>query len=499
MKGIMVGVIGLALVSCVPSKAEIQHAQPDTRTPVEVLTIRVGSIVEEGRYFDSLEHRASATMTAKVGGKILSTPFDEGDKVVKGDLLVGLDEEQLRLSEELAKAGVESAKVRVSQLETNLGVQKKTLQAQVDQAEALVTISKARLSAIEKGARYEERKQVAAALDVAKVAVNNGKLEMERIKNLLDANAATQQQYDSALANYESGAARYNQALQAKRLVDSGARQEDKDSARAQLAQSEASLAAARAALESLQVQEKELEAARIQARNAEIALENAQLNRAKAQVRSYFPHTAVVASRMVEAGEMAAPGMPLMELVDLGVLRLLLRVPSVDVRHLKEGNTVAVTCIGDVPGKVRQGRIEYVAVQAHAQNTTFMVKVELDNPDGSLRAGQMCEARPELQAHTMPLAPRDAVLDTPEGKVVMIDDGGTARERTVKILVERNGLAALSEGLAEGDRIVIVGQRLVRDGDPLNVRAEHTEIPQDAEPEATEASPKAKETSPKE
>lgn len=458
----------------------------------------MGPIVEQGRYFGSLEPRASATITAEVGGKILATPVDEGAKVNKGDLLIQLDEEQFRLAEEQAKAGVEAAKVRVLQMETSLAVQRKTLQAQVDQAEALVTIAKARVSAIEKGARYEERKQVAAALDVAKVAVENGKLELERVKNLLEANAATQQQYDSALANFQSGEARYNQALQAKRLVDVGARQEDKDSARAQVAQAEASLAAAKAALESLKVQEKELEAVKIQARNAEIALENAQLNRSKTHIASMFPQPAVVAVRNVEAGEMAAPGMPLLELLDVGTMRLLLRVPSVDVRHMGVGDDVEVTCIGDEPGQVRKGVVHFIAVQAHAQNTTFAVKVDLPNEDGSLRAGQMCEARPALAVHQRPLVPRDAVLDTPEGKVVMVDDGGTARERTVTIKVERNGIAAIGEGLAEGERVLVLGQRLVRDGDAINVRAERTEVGQET-PSATPTPPTDESTVPKE
>lgn len=490
MNRMMVGLLGLGLMSCVPSKAEIKHAQPDTRTPVEVLTVKVGPIVEQGRYFGSLEPRLAATITAEVGGKILATPVDEGAKVKKGDLLIQLDEEQFRLAEEQAQAGVEASKVRVEQMEASLAVQRKTLQAQVDQAEALVTIAKARVSAIEKGARYEERKQVAAALDVAKVAVDNGKLELERVKNLLEANAATQQQYDSALANFQSGEARYNQALQAKRLVDVGARQEDKDSARAQVAQAEASLSAAKAALESLKVQEKELEAVRIQAKNAEIALENARLNRSKTRITSLLAQPAVVATRSVEAGEMAAPGMPLLELLDMGTMRLLLRVPSVDVRHIAKGDNVDVTCIGDEPGRVRVGVVHFVAVQAHAQNTTFAVKVELQNDDGSLRAGQMCEARPALSLHRHPLVPRDAVLDTPEGKVVMIDDGGTARERTITIVVERNGVAAIGSGLAEGDRVLVVGQRLARDGDSINVRAERSQVGQEPPPDSPASGP---------
>ena len=474
--------LGLAtLASCVPDKPAIERAEIDDRTAVEVLRVSSPPMVREGRYFGFLEPRSTAVISAEVGGKVLEIKVDEGSVVSPGDEMMRIDDEALVLAERLAEQGVASAKLRVAQMAANLEVQKKTLQAQVEQAEAMVVISKARLSSTEKGARYEEKQQFAAALEVAKVARENGKLELDRVKALLEANAATQQQYDGALANYESAKARYNQSLQAKRLVDVGARQEDKDSARAQLAQSEAALAAARAALESLVVQEKELEGAKLQAENAEINLENARLNRSKALVVSLFPTKGVVSERMVETGEMASPGKPLFRLLDMARQDLVLKVASVDVPYLKIGAEVEVHCIGDPTDGPRRGKVQFVSFEAHAQNTTFAVKVELENEDGALRAGQMCEARPKLGTLKLPVVPRDAVLDTPEGKVVMLEEGGKVRERTVVIEMERDGVAAISDGLADGDRVVVVGQRLVRDGDEVNVRAERSEIAADS------------------
>jgi RND family efflux transporter MFP subunit len=463
----------LAAVGCAPGKTEVVKEETDRRTPVETRGVAVGTLAEKGDYFGTVEPRTSTTISAEVPGKVVDLRFEEGQAVREGELLVAIDDETYKLAEEQASNAAAAAALRVTQVEEGLAVQRRTLQANVDSTTALVEAARARLSLVEKGARSEERKQMSAALELARVGKENANIEYERVKALAAANAATQQMLDGARAGAEAADARYEQAFQADAMVHRGARAEDKEAARAMVKQAEAGLAAATSALDSLKVQEKELEAARIMAANAKIAHKMAANNLAKAQVKSPVQGDAVVAARFIEKGEMAAPGMPLFELLDMRYPRLVLRVPPADVRYLKEKQAVTVTCVGDEPNRTRPGQVEMVSVQANPQNTTFAVKVRIDNADGSLRAGQVCQAQPDLARFELPIVPRDAVLDTMEGKAVMVVEGGKARERMVKLAAERDGLAAVSEGLKEGDRVIVVGERSVQDGDEVNVRSQ--------------------------
>ena len=305
--------------------------------------------------------------------------------------------------------------------------------------------------------------------------MDNARLELERVKSLYENDAATRQQLDGAKAAHDATAARFDQARQIYRLAVKGARDEDKESALAAVDQTRAAMKRAEASLESLKVREKELEAARIQAKSAALSLETAVYSRGKTKVFSPMEVEAVVSMRNVDAGEMAAPGAPLLELLDLMRPRLVIDMPGVDVRFLKEGDNVPVLCVGET--ETRPGKVGYVSVKAHPKNTTFPVEVELDNSSGTLRAGQVCEAFPELRRHREVLLPRDVVMDTEEGKVVMVVDGAVARERSVTISAVRQGIAAVTEGVKPGDKVMVVGQRLVRDGEAVVVRGEHKSV----------------------
>jgi len=328
---------------------------------------------------------------------------------------------------------------------------------------------------VENGARPEEKLQARAGREAARAAMNNAHLDLERVKSLYENDAATHQQLDGAKAAHDATAARFDQAKQVYRLAVKGAREEDKESAVAGVDQARAAVRRAEAAVESLKVREKELEAARVQARSAALSLETAVYNRAKTKVFSPMEAEAVVSMRNVDAGEMAAPGAPLLELVDLLRPRLVIDVPGMDVVFLNRGDRIEVLCVGE--GKQRPGKVAYVSVKAHPKNTTFPVEVELDNRSGALRAGQVCEAFPELRRHREVLLPRDVVMDTEEGKVVMVVDEGVARERSVRISAVRQGIAAVTEGVEPGDKVVVVGQRLVRDGERVISRGEHSSI----------------------
>jgi len=466
------GVLAAIASGCVPSQAEIARSEPDNRTAVEVMVARQGKLVERGSYWGTLQPWESVMVSAEVGGQLVDVLVDEGVKVKAGDLLAVIDEEPFRLTEEDATNALEAGKIRVAQLEQAIGIEQRTLEAQLNQATAAVEMARARNQLIEKGARSEEKKQAKAGVEAAKAGKDNARAELERVQAMHSGGAATQQQLDAAQAAWERAAATHEQAVQAHRIVVSGAREEDRESARASVRQAEAALAAVTASQDSLEVRRKELEAARIQIRVAENTLARAKLNRSKTKLASPLERDGIVSLRNVDRGEMVGPGMPLFEIVDMSRMKLVLQVPGRDVNHLQAGDTMPLSCVGSQGGELT-GKVHYVAVKADDKNFVFPVEVEIANPSGLLRGGQMCQANPDLAEYDEILVPADVVIDTQEGKLVMVVEEGKSRERPVKVAVVRGGKAAISSGLSDGDGVVVVGERLVHDGDNVKVVGE--------------------------
>ncbi|MBM4354056.1 MAG: efflux RND transporter periplasmic adaptor subunit [Deltaproteobacteria bacterium] len=474
MRSLGITLLLLLASGCVPSRAEIPRQEVDDRTPVEVMNVAVGTLVEKGNYYGVLEPAASVVVSAQVAGTVTAVGVEEGSVVGQDGLLATLDEEPFRLAEEQAAQAVAGVEVRIEQLSKAIDVERRALEAGHAQARAALDMAQARLMLVEKGARSDEKKQMAAGKDAARAALDNARIERDRVQSLFRDGAATSQQVDGSQAAYEASLARFEQAEAAWRVVVTGAREEDKETARAAVRQAEAALRNAEAQQDNLEVREKELEALRIQLKSAGLSLDLARYNRGKTTLRSPVKGQTVVAMKNLDAGETVAPGVPLFELLEMQTMKLVLQVPGRDVGYLAEGLRIPVRCIGDPDAAPpRDGKVVYVGVKADSRNTAFPVHLALDNAGRDLRAGQICEAHPELTRHSLVLLPSDVVIDSEEGKLVVVVAEGTAREQPVTVAAVRGGVAAISKGLSAGTRVVVVGHRLVRDGEDVNVVGE--------------------------
>src|SRR4030043_170249 len=71
--------------------------------PVESCAVKTGKISAEAMGNGTLEARVRATISPKISGRIAQVLVDQGDKVIKGQKLVLLDDEDLRQQGEIAK------------------------------------------------------------------------------------------------------------------------------------------------------------------------------------------------------------------------------------------------------------------------------------------------------------------------------------------------------------------------------------------------------------
>jgi HlyD family secretion protein len=81
--------------------------------PVESCAVKTGIISAEAMGTGTLEARVRATISPKISGRIAQVLVDQGDKVVQGQKLVILDDEDLRQQVEIAKAELSVARAGV--------------------------------------------------------------------------------------------------------------------------------------------------------------------------------------------------------------------------------------------------------------------------------------------------------------------------------------------------------------------------------------------------
>lgn len=247
----------------------------------------------------------------------------------------------------------------------------------------------------------------------------------------------------------------------------------------ARAAQARVELEAAQRELERAErlagaISQQQLHAAENRVAAARAALQSARVTASRGTIRAPFAGT--VATVGVEPGEVAAPGAPMVRLVQLDPVHVSLAVPDRDVVALRQGMTVSVTTSA-TPAPV-EGTITHVSPAADLQTRAFEVIVEVPNEAGRLLPGMIAQVRVVGGDDTAPervVLPQYVLVTRLDGNGVFVENGGVARWRSVEVGSVLRDQVIIESGLEPGERVIVTGHRELADGDEVMVVREGT------------------------
>lgn len=236
--------------------------------------------------------------------------------------------------------------------------------------------------------------------------------------------------------------------------------------------------------------------ASQVAAREAELQLARAALSSARASEREQAelvqrhalpaPFAGVIAEKMAEVGEWVQRGTPVLALVATDRVRLDVQVPQERYADIDQDAevTVVADALGDQPLRARVGA-KVPVTDPGAR--TFLLRLLVEDPQGRLLPGTSARAEFALPAREAALAvPRDALLRQPDGgySLFVVEEAGegqrageaerdaglVARQRTVTVLRDQGDMAAVTEGLQPGERVVVRGNEALRDGQAVRL-----------------------------
>ena len=183
----------------------------------------------------------------------------------------------------------------------------------------------------------------------------------------------------------------------------------------------------------------------------------------ASSQSGVFAPASGFVMELMAREGAQIAPGMPLMKLADLSQVWLLVEIPEVQAGWIKEGRS-AEARLKSLPGKVFEGRVDYLYPQLDTMTRTLKARLVFDNAEGALRPGMFADVTLFGGAQRdVLLVPTEAVIRTGTRTVVMVAEGeGRYRPAHVEAGPERDGETVILSGLEAGQNVVVSGQFLI-------------------------------------
>ncbi len=172
-----------------------------------------------------------------------------------------------------------------------------------------------------------------------------------------------------------------------------------------------------------------------------------------------------LVVEKMNQAleGMYVRPGMNLYKIVNLSTIWVEAEVFENQVPWLKVGQRARVE-LPYQPGITHRGTVRFIYPFFNEKTRTLKVSLQLPNPRWELRADMYANVFFEVPSARGVLAvPEESVIHSGSRNIVVLDRGnGTFQVREVALGVNGNGMWEVTDGISEGDQIVVSSQFLI-------------------------------------
>jgi len=174
-------------------------------------------------------------------------------------------------------------------------------------------------------------------------------------------------------------------------------------------------------------------------------------------------PRDGIVLERNVVDGMKMASGDSLFRLADISTIWVLADVPEGDLAAIRIGAPATIRLRGR-PGTEFAGKVGLIYPQVAEATRTTKVRIEIDNREGMLLPNMYADVEIGSGEFGLVLAvPDSAVIDTGTRRVVILDLGeGRFEPREVQLGQRGEGMVAISEGVKDGDRVVVSANFLI-------------------------------------
>jgi RND family efflux transporter MFP subunit len=220
------------------------------------------------------------------------------------------------------------------------------------------------------------------------------------------------------------------------------------------------------------QQQAKQVNDAAIRSQEAQLLV----LRQQKAYQQVVAPFDGVVTRRNIDVGSLvqadATSGTFMFTLTQSDVMRIRLYVPQDAAIGVKPGID-AVVRVPEIPDRRFTGKVTRIADAQDPATRTLMTEIDVRNPDGELSPGVYCTVELKVPRRTPSLiVPAGAIVFDRDGLHVLVIDDGLVHSRKITEIRDLGTEVEVSEGVKEGDQVVLSPPVDLEDGNKIQVRA---------------------------
>jgi len=221
----------------------------------------------------------------------------------------------------------------------------------------------------------------------------------------------------------------------------------------------------------ALKVAKANLEAQKANVLTAQVNVES--LTDSLAYTTINAPISGMMDEKSVSLGQNVDSGTILGKVKNISPINAVIEVKQTNLEDIKVGQKAKVT-IGESNPKAHDGTLKSINVSADPSSRVFKGKIQLDNPDQTLKPGSFAKAElfngQIVEVATVPIA---ALAGNEGSSYVYVNDQGIARKRSVTIGETDENVVVIKSGVQKGESVICTNVNTLQDGDTIAVVAE--------------------------
>lgn len=169
-------------------------------------------------------------------------------------------------------------------------------------------------------------------------------------------------------------------------------------------------------------------------------------------------PFSGVITAKLSEVGAFAAPGVPLLQLTDIGTLKFTINVAEKELAQFRIGQSCSIS-LDALPDAKLQGRVTMIGSKSN-MGSSFPVQFTVTNTkNAQVKAGMFGKvALQNVTAQTGIVIPAAVVVGSAEQPQVYTVKNGKATLTNITISKRTENKIVVSSGLQEGDVVIANG-----------------------------------------
>jgi len=187
-------------------------------------------------------------------------------------------------------------------------------------------------------------------------------------------------------------------------------------------------------------------------------------------------PFAGRITSREVDLGQTVNVGDPLFRIANFNPLLARVHVPGKEIGSLRPGQGVAIVL--DSSQQELRGTVELISPVIDPTTGTIKVTVKIDDYPEGTRPGDFAHVTIVTEVHDNVLrVPNIAMFEDRGDQIVYVATDSVATRRVVEPGFIDEEFTEITSGLQDGERVVVKGQRSLRDGQVIKILDESSGV----------------------